>query len=175
MDPLTIAMGLAQFVPWLTKMLSGSDKAANVAQQVVNVAQAVTGTDNPLAALNAVQADPAKVLDFQQAMAAMQIDLEKAYLLDMQSARAMQISALGQDDKFSKRFVYWFAAAWSLFAMGFFTAVTFIDLPASGQRVADTILGVLITSVVGVMFAYFYGSTKGGEAKSAMLAKSSAP
>jgi hypothetical protein len=45
-------------------------------------------------------------------------------------------------------------------------------LPPAGQRVADTILGVLITSVVGVMFAYFYGTTKNSMEKTRMLAQS---
>lgn len=173
MDPVTIAMGLSQFIPWVTKMLTGSDKAANIAQQVVGVAQAVTGTDSPEAAWNAVRADPAKIIEFQQAMASMEADLEKAYLLDMQNARAMQVAALAQEDHFSKRFVYVFAGLWSVFAMVYFGCVTFIDVPDEGRRVADTILGVLISTVMGGIFSYFYGSTRGGEAKSAMLAKSS--
>jgi len=174
MDPITVAMALAQFVPYITKLFTGSDKAAEVAKKVVDVAEAVTGTTVPEDALRAIQANPDKVLEFQQAMAAQQVDLEKAYLQDVQSARHMQEVALGQEDTFSKRFVYWFAAAWSLFAMSYFAAVTFVDIPEGGQRVADTVLGVLITSVVGVMFAYFYGSTKGGEAKSALLATKTA-
>jgi hypothetical protein len=169
MDPITIAVGLSQFVPWVAKMLTGSDRAANVAEQVVNVARAVTGTDSPEAAYDALRADPAKVLEFQQAMATLQADLEKAHLADVQDARALQVAALGQEDRFSKRFVYCFAAAWSIFAMCYFFAVTFIDVPAEGRRVADTILGVLISTVMGSIFGYLYGSTRGGEAKSAML------
>lgn len=91
MDPISIAMALAQFAPGIIKLLTGSDKAEDVASAVVGVAQAVTGTSTPEEALKAVQADPAKVLEFQQAMAAQQVDLEKAYLLDVQSARARDI------------------------------------------------------------------------------------
>jgi len=91
MDPITVAMALAQFAPWLTKLLTGSDKAAEVAGKVVTVAQAVTGAPTPSAALAAIQADPSKVLEFQQAIAAQQIDLEKAYLEDRADARAHDI------------------------------------------------------------------------------------
>ena len=72
----------------------------------------------------------------------------------------MQVAALSQDDLFSKRFVYYFAA-WSLFSMIYFIAVTFWPPPTDGLRIADTILGVLLASVIGVMFAYFYGTTRG--------------
>jgi hypothetical protein len=84
---IPIAMQLAQYAPSIIKLLTGSDKAAEVAGAVVGVAQAVTGTSSPQEALAAIQADPQKVLDFQQAMAAQQIDLEKAYLADRQDAR----------------------------------------------------------------------------------------
>lgn len=88
---IPIAMQLAQYAPGIIKLLTGSDKAEDVASAVVGVAQAVTGTSTPEAALQAVQADPEKVLEFQQAMAAQQVDLEKAYLLDVQNARARDI------------------------------------------------------------------------------------
>lgn len=175
MDPITIAMGLAQFAPGIIKLITGSNKAADVAGKVIGVAQAVTGTDSGPAALAAIQADPAKVMEFQQAMAAQQVELEKAFLSDVQNARAMQIAALGQDDLFSKRFVYYFAAGWSAFSMVYFMAVTFVPLAPAGQRIADTILGVLIASVVGVMFAYFYGSTKNSAEKTRLLAQSTPP
>ncbi len=169
---IPIAMQLAQFAPGIIKLLSGSDKAEEVASKVIDVAKAITGTDSGPAAVAAIQADPQKMLDFQLAVGAQKIEWERMYLVDVQNARSMQVAALTQDDKFSKRFVYYFASAWSLFAMTYFTAVTFIDIAAEGgQRVADTILGVLITSVIGVMFGFFYGSTKGSEAKSALLAQ----
>lgn len=173
MDPVTIAMALAQFAPGIVKLLTGSDKAAEVANQVVGIAQTVTGTSTGPEALAAMQADKAKVLDFQLAMASKQQELEIAYLEDVQSARAMQISALSQEDLFSKRFVYYLAAAWSLFAMTYFACVTFWPPEAAGQRIADTILGVLISTVLGTILAYFYGSTKGSAEKTRLLAQSS--
>lgn len=174
MIPLVpIAMQLAQFAPSIIKLLSGSDKAQEVAGKVVDLAKVITGTDDGPAAVAVIQTDPQKMLEFQLAVSAQQMEWERMYLADVQNARAMQVTALTQDDKFSKRFVYYFASAWSVFAMSYFTAVTFIDITtAGGQRVADTILGVLITSVIGVMFGFFYGSTKGSEAKSALLANS---
>lgn len=92
MDPITLAMGLAQFAPGIIKLLTGSDKAGDVAQAVVGVAQAVTGAPTPEAALEQIKADPNKVLEFQQAMAAQQMEMERAYLADVQNARARDIA-----------------------------------------------------------------------------------
>lgn len=172
MEPISAAMALAQFVPTIIKWLTGSDKAEAVANDVVEVAKKVTGTDTSDAALIAIQADPQKALEFRKAVMDNALEYDRIYLADVQNARGMQVAALGQDDLFSKRFIYYFASVWSLFSMGYFSVVTFATLPAAGQRVADTILGVLITSVLGSMIAYFYGSTKGSAEKTRIIAAS---
>lgn len=77
MDPITIAMGLSQFVPQLVKWISGSDKAEKVAQKAVDIAQQVTGTASGDAALKALQADPNLVLQYRQAVLAQELDFEK--------------------------------------------------------------------------------------------------
>lgn len=170
MAPLIpIAMQLAQFVPGIISLLSGSDKAGEVAAKVVDIAKVVTGTETAEEAVAAIAADPAKMLDFQREMAAQKLDMEKAYLADTANARDMQKAALTQDDLFSKRFVYIFASAWSLFTMVYFVAVTFITLSPLGQRVADTIMGVLIACVLGSIFNYFYGSTASSRAKDSTI------
>ena len=92
MAPLIpIAMGLAQYVPNIIKLLTGSDKAEDVAAAVVGVAQAVTGTSTPEAAVQVIGADPDKMLAFQQAMAQQQVDLELAFMADVQNARARDV------------------------------------------------------------------------------------
>lgn len=168
--PIALTL-LEQFAPSLVKLMTGSDTAGAVAAKVVDIAGIVTGNaPDPVAVL---QADPTLALDFQKALMANETELVRLALADVQNARQMQIAALGQEDVFSKRFVYYFAAAWSLFAMVYFFGVTFIPIPPEGQQSANTILGVLIASVVGVMFAYFYGSTRGGTEKSRLLALAS--
>lgn len=77
MDPITIAMGLAQFVPQIAKWITGSDKAADVAQKAVDIAQAVTGLPTGDAALKAMQADPALVLQYRQAVLAQEVEFQK--------------------------------------------------------------------------------------------------
>lgn len=174
MDPITISTALSlasSFAPQLIKYLTHSDSAGSVAGKVIDIAKQVTATTNPSTAAAAINADPALALQFQLALMTSDADLEKAHLGDVANARAMQIAALGQEDVFSKRFVYYFATAWSVFTMLYFVGVTFLTIPTSGQRVADTILGVLIATVIGVMFGYFYGSNKASRTKDDTIAR----
>jgi hypothetical protein len=93
MAPLLIplAMELGQFVPGILKLLTGSDKVEEIAGKVVDVARAVTGIDDPKFAVEAIQADPAKMMEFQLAMGAQQADFERMYLGDTQNARARDV------------------------------------------------------------------------------------
>ena len=86
MDAISIAFGLAQFAPQVIKWLTGSDKAADAAGAVVEIAETVTGRKGA-DALDALKADPALVLQFRQSVIAQEADLDKAYLADRADAR----------------------------------------------------------------------------------------
>ena len=72
------------------------------------------------------------------------------------SARDMQKAALSQDDRFSKRFVYYLAAFWSISGVAFVFLATFAEVV--NDRIADTVLGFLMGTIVGTIINYFYGS-----------------
>jgi hypothetical protein len=91
MEPVTLALTLAQFAPSLIKFFTGSDKAADVATKVIDIAKTVTGAPTGDAALEVLKADPAKVLEFQQAAMLNDADLTKAFLADVQNARVRDI------------------------------------------------------------------------------------
>lgn len=172
MEPISIALALAEFAPSLLKFITGSNKAAAVAGKVVDIAKTVTGAPSGAAALEVLKADPAKVLEFQQASMANDADLTKAFLIDVQSARSMQVAALQQDDTFSKRFVYIFAAGWSLFTMLYVTGITFWPpLSDAGKSNSATVLGFLLGTAVSMIFAYFFGSNKASQVKDATISK----
>jgi hypothetical protein len=84
---------------------------------------------------------------------------------DTANARNMQVEALRQDDSFSKRFIYYFAAFWSIFAAGYIGFITFGSIPADNQRFADTILGFLLGTVVATILQFFFGSSMGSKEK----------
>lgn len=96
-------------------------------------------------------------------------EIEKAYLADLDSARKMQIAALQQDDKFAKRFLYWYAIAWTVASFGYIAGVTFLDIPPANQRVVDTILGFVLGTALASILAFFFGSSKGSKDKDAAM------
>jgi hypothetical protein len=91
-DPISILMGLAQFAPAVIKWATGSDKAEEVAGKVIDLAKVVTGRDTPDAALAALQADPALAVEFRKAIMANELEYDRMYLADVQSARQRDVS-----------------------------------------------------------------------------------
>ena len=75
------------------------------------------------------------------------------------NTRNMQIENLKQDDKFSKRFVYYFAIFWSVFAVVYLTGITFAEIPKENIRFADTIVGFLLGTIVATLIGFFYGNS----------------
>ena len=123
-----------------------------VSDSVEDVAKAIAGDPEATAKLQELELEYAK------------LDNE-----DRASARAMQIAALQQEDWFAKNFLYIFTSVWSIFAMVYFAFVTFGTVAESGIRMADTILGVLIGTVLTGFFNFFFGSSKGSKDKTDAL------
>lgn len=90
-----------------------------------------------------------------------EIELELARLSQQNTdgARIMQEAALQQNDVFSKRFVYYLSAFWSLFAVVYILWITFASIPEENVRFADTILGFLLGTVVSTIINFFLGSS----------------
>lgn len=86
MDPITIAMALAPFAPMITKWLTGSDKAADVAGKVVGIAETITGKQGDFA-LQEIQGNPELALRFKEAVMANELEFDRIYLADRQNAR----------------------------------------------------------------------------------------
>jgi hypothetical protein len=119
-----------------------------VADDVQAVAKAISG--DPEAAQKLAE------LDLRQ------FELENA---DRDSARHMQETALNQEDKFAKHFIYWFAWFWSVGSMVYFFAITFGQVPASGKDFGNIILGFLLGTAVATIISFFYGSSKSSKDK----------
>ena len=67
MDPISIALGLSQFVPAIVRWLAG-EKAGQAAETVVGIAQSVTGKATGPEALEALRADQQLQRQFQERM-----------------------------------------------------------------------------------------------------------
>jgi len=106
-----------------------------------------------------------ELLKLQQEDDRLELEETKVFLADIQSAREMQIAALGQTDLFSKRFVYYLATFWSLSTAAYIGFITFSEIPEDNVRFADTILGFLLGTIIAAILNYFYGSSRSSHNK----------
>lgn len=77
MDPITIAMALAQFAPSIVKWITGSDKAEAVATKAIDIAKEVTGAATGDQALDALKASPDLALKYRQAVLDQEVEFQK--------------------------------------------------------------------------------------------------
>ena len=168
MDPVTVAFGLAQYAPSIIKWLSGSDKAEEAAQKVIDVARVVTGKQDASEAVAAIQADPAMLMQFRQAMASIEADMDRAYLADRQNARGRDV-AFVQAGRWNIR-----ADLLALLSVtGLIVCVWFVARDSSlPERAVNAIMFVAgtLAACVRDVFAFEFGSSRGSREKDAILA-----
>lgn len=87
------------------------------------------------------------------------------------NARSLQVSALSQEDVFSKRFIYYLATFWSVVSSVYIGCATFVPIPKGNERVLDTCLGFLLGTIIATITNYFYGTSSSSEAKTRLLFK----
>jgi len=95
------------------------------------------------------------------------VQMEVLNVENTKSAREMQVAALQQDDKFSKRFAYYLASFWSIVGAGYIVSATWF--PVVNEKMADTVLGFLLGTIVATIINYFFGSSKGSKEKQDLL------
>ena len=94
------------------------------------------------------------------------LDALKLLELDLKNtegARKMQIAALNQEDKFSKRFIYYLAIFWSLIGASYIFFATFVKV--ENPHVLDVVLGFLLGTIVATIINFFFGSSGGSKEK----------
>ena len=76
-----------------------------------------------------------------------------------------------------KTFIMLLSAFWSIAATAYIGCVTFMDIPESNTRFADTILGFLLGTVVSTVLNFWLGSSVGSKEKdkNASSAETSGP
>lgn len=169
MDPITIALALAaQFAPEILKHFTNSDKAADVAGKVIEIAQTVTGAATPDGAKAAIEKDPAAALAFQQAVMAREVELERLATADLASARARDVAFL-QTGKYN----------WMRLFLTGFTAVAIVglvyyviqndDINEYAKGIISVGLGRLWGYLDGI-YQFEFGRTRSGEQKDATIA-----
>jgi hypothetical protein len=108
-----------------------------------------------------------QVQDYQIKIEQLAQESDKMYLDDKANARDMQKAALLQEDRFSKRFVYYLAIFWTVAAIVYVFLTTFFTV--KNERVADTVLGFLLGTIIATIINFFFGSSKGSSDKQAII------
>jgi hypothetical protein len=176
MDPFTIitaatavakATGLSG---WLGDKLGGKN-GVKVAEQVMDIASAVTGGGTPDDIVASLNGNAELRFKLQERIMDQALEFERLHYADLANARQMQVAALQQEDTFSKRFVYYFASFWSLASVLYIGFITFGTIPDANVRFADTCLGFVLGTLVASIVSYFFGSNRGSEAKNTTIAE----
>lgn len=163
MDPVTIALTLAQFAPAIVKWVTGNDKAAEAAGKVVEIAQQVTGAPSGDQALEAIRTDPALAIQFKQAVMANEADLDKAYLADVQDARSRDVEfiKIGQVNVRANAMA---AGAVSLVLLCLIVVVWKSGMDEFAKGVITLILGRALGWVEQI-FSFEFGTTRANKTK----------
>jgi hypothetical protein len=110
--------------------------------------------------------------DFDIKIETLQNELNKAYLADVDSARKMQIAALGQNDLFSKRFAYFLAIFIVFGAFLFDIALFFVNYPQANRDMLNMVAGVINTGALISVINFFFGSSQGSVDKQKIIENS---
>lgn len=108
-----------------------------------------------------------RLLEYRQQADANELERERLHQADRASARDMQKAALASDDRFAKRFIYYYAI--------FITSLTFLFIfwaaffpgaaDTRNDRIIDTVLGFLLGVSLSAIIQFFFGSSAGSKSK----------
>jgi hypothetical protein len=171
MNPILI--GLAQFAPAIIKWATGSDKAEEVASKVIDVAKTVTARDTPDAALAAIQADPALAIEFRKAVMANELEYDRMYLVDVQSARQRDINLAAAGMRNYRANVL-AGMAILLVIVCLIVVVWMSDLNEYAKGTITLICGRALGWVEQI-FSFEFGTTRSSKAKDDTISKLSSP
>lgn len=168
MDPISTAMALAQFVPQIIKWVTGSEKAAEAAGKVVEIAETVTGRSG-IESVDALRADPSLVLQFRTAVLQVEADLDRAFLADRADARK-------RDTVFVEAGRYNFRAdLLAVLAVGALVLCVWLvasdPLLPGGAREAIMFVAGVFAAAVRDVYGFEFGSSRGSKEKDEIVAK----
>lgn len=176
--PLPLIPLLLGLAPTVAEWILGDDTGKAVGK-VTGIAQDILGTSDADQIERAVAADPNHALQFKQAIIQaaaqekrLEIDVMKAQLADVQSARSQTIELARVGSA-----IAWGAPIVSvLITVGFFAMLYLVlqrEIPEGSRELANIMLGSLGASFTAVV-SYWVGSSAGSAQKTAALEKAAA-
>jgi hypothetical protein len=157
-------MGLSQFAPSIIRWITGSDKAADAAQKVVDVATSITGKPADQV-IDALKADPSLVLDFRKAVMANELELDRMYLADVQSARTRDVALAAHNYRADSMYVL---------AVLLIAALVYVVLKSEIDEYAKGIITLVLGRFLGYLdniYNFEFGTTRSSKVKDATIEK----
>jgi hypothetical protein len=171
MEPVTLALALAQFAPSILRYFGVGEKSVAVAEKVVGIAQTVSGAKTPQEALEALSQDAELAQRFNLAVLAADKELEHSFLADRKDARAHDIQVRQQNEGKNRRADVMIVCDW-LGLIACLVVLTFFRKEVPGEVVA---LLSTIASIFGLCLRdahqFEFGSSRGSKEKDQAMVK----
>lgn len=165
---IAAALGLAEFAPIIARWLGGA-QAQDAATKVVDIAQKVTGTKDPVKAIQRLGENTAMVVDFQKAVIQIEAEMELAFMKDRQDARLRDVALANVGRSNMRADVMVIAAALGLVlclaSLGYYSN----DLPGEAVGIISTIAGIFGACLKDA-YAFEFGSSRGSKEKDSTVA-----
>lgn len=161
MDPLSIALGLAQFAPMVLRYFGVGEKNVQVAEKVIGIAKQVTGTSSPEEALAAIKASAELQVRLQEKLMDNQQELDRLYYADVADARKRD-TAFITAGKVNTR-ANWLAGLALLIVSGICAAVWMTPgIPEYQKGIATLVLGRFL-GYIDQVFNFEFGTTRSSQ------------
>lgn len=153
----------ASTAPWLLRHFVG-EKAGDTAEKVIAVAREVTGKADPEAAVAAIKADPALLLQFRTRAHELDNDLQKAFLADRQDARQRDVTIRAAGGRNTRADLMVAGAATVLISCLACLVLLKMELTGEAVGIISTIAGIAGACLKDA-FQFEFGSSRGSKDK----------
>ena len=160
---IAAALGLAGFAPIIARWLGG-EQAHDVASKVVDIAQKVTGTMDPVEAIRRLEDNTEMVSEFQKAVIQVEAEIELAFLKDRQNARLRDVALVNAGRSNVRADVMVVAAATGLILCLGSLAYFSTELPGEAVGIISTIAGIFGACLKDA-YTFEFGSSRGSKEK----------
>lgn len=163
-------LALAQFAPSILRFFGAGEKSAAVAQKAVDIAQSITSTQTPEAAVEALRANADLAQKFQLAVLAADEEMEKIALADIEDARKRDLEVRKLSGGSNRRADIMIVCDW-LGLVACLVVLAFFRKEIPGEVVAllstfGSIFGVCLRDA----HQFEFGSSRGSKEKDVLLA-----
>jgi hypothetical protein len=148
---LPIALGLARVVPGIMGLLKGRD-AEQSAQQVLDIAQQVTGTTDAATAVQSLRENPDKLIEYKHMLLDHVLQMRQADNAQIESINQTMRAELTSKDPYNARWraTFGYCVAYSWFMLFFGIVFSIIWVVVSDPK-SMGVVGAAIADVMGSM------------------------